>query len=473
MNTGETTRSQACEEGHAPGSSNTLLAQTNQHETEALKKMVAEVVNDSEDEVEYETYEQMPVGTQMLVDHLVTRILQQGFMAHSGIDEETLQVIAAEKRDPKAAAMRIKRATQRIRRWGKATKEASGKLHQTMVPEHLEEIIRPKNLALWKELAEYFGYTDKALWKNVAQGFDVIGTIERTGVWEPLEVAEDVTEEDIANYLHTSERLRLTRPSWMDDEILLEVQRDLRAGLLDGRYTEKEIHELQAPPSKCFGIRQANKIRAIIDQRGLNKVTGYVEKMRLMGTGRILSLMGAFAAPQGMEKQGLRNPGTQSAKEVHKQTERLVEDAKERLAQSMDNGRRTTWAAVQAAARISGSTRGRRKGLLPRLRCEDWKGAYHQFGAKQLWANCLIFWDDGMHKWRGIESNVLNMGNKLSVPNFCRISEFVRYVCIRMAGVVTSIYIDDGVIIHSEEARERLQQQIINMLELCQYRGGA
>ena len=110
--------------------------------------------------------------------------------------------------------------------------------------------------------------------------------------------------------------------------------------------------------------------------------------------------------------------------------------------------------------------------MLPRLRCEDWKGAYHQFGAKQLWANCLIFWDDGMHKWRGIESNVLNMGNKLSVPNFCRISEFVRYVCIRMAGVVTSIYIDDGVIIHSEEARERLQQQIINMLELCQYRGG-
>ncbi len=65
-----------------------------------------------------------------------------------------------------------------------------------------------------------------------------------------------------------------------------------------------------------------------------------------------------------------------------------------------------------------------------------------------------MFWDEGMQKWRGVESNVLNMGNKLSVPNFCRISEFIRFVCMRMAGVITSIYIDDGVMIHSSTTIE-------------------
>ena len=453
-------------------SDKTLVALTRQHEDAALRSQFKKVMEQIKEQEAFEDFEDMPRGTQLLVDHVVERILQQGFAQMTNLDKDTIDAIAFEKSRPKEALRRMKRATRRIMKMGEETQEENEQLQNTMVPEHLKQIIRPKNLALWKRLIQELQYTDKILWQNVAGGFDVIGTIEKTGVWEPLEVPEEITKEDIKNYLESTEKLKLTRPSWMDDEILAEVQKDLRAGLEDGRYTEKELEELKAPPCKCFGIRQANKIRAIIDQRGLNKVTGYCEKMRLMGTSRIMEIIGAFAAPCGMEKQGLRVPGAQSAKEVHKNTVKMVLEAKETLAESNAEGskkrRRTTWAAVLAAARLTGSTSGKKPGVVPQIRCEDWKGAYHQFGqpschkkgrraksgAKQLWANCLMFWDEGMQKWRGVESNVLNMGNKLSVPNFCRISEFIRFVCIRMAGVITSIYIDDGVMIHSSTTIE-------------------
>ena len=399
-------------------------------------------------------FEGLPLGLQYLVDHLSKRILEKMFFEYNAVDEATVNAIEKEKKNPADAVRRIKRATKKLRLWGRETQPENEWIQSEMVPDHLKDLIRPKNLGLWKKPCEELGHPDKDLWKDVAQGFNVIGSLPKTGVWEPLDMPEEISEEDIQCYLDNAEKLKLTKPDWMPDDILESVSTDFRKGLVDGRLIKKSISELRAPPSKCFGVRQANKIRTIVDQRLLNKVTGYREKMRLMGNSRIIDIIGAFAAPLGCERQGLRSPGTQTRKQCWKKTDQLIREAKQEKVQGTLKrvGSGLPWKAVEEAAKLVGAAHkqhGSKLGVIPHIRCEDWKAAYHQFGARQLWANSLIFWDTVEEEWQGAESVVLNMGNKLSVPNFCRISEFVSSICMRMAGVITSIYIDDGAIIHS------------------------
>ncbi len=119
---------------------------------EDAKVVAEEILKQSEELPEVaESFEDLSRGAQLLVEHLVHRIIESGFTAQSRLDEDTLKAIYQEKVNPKQAAKRIKRATKRIRAWGKRTGEENERMQKELVPEHLRDIIRPKNLALWKE----------------------------------------------------------------------------------------------------------------------------------------------------------------------------------------------------------------------------------------------------------------------------------------------------------------------------------
>ena len=167
------------------------------------------------EQLTWEDYEGMPKGLQYLVDHLAQRLFDKFTWRWGGITQEMINVIAAEKRSPRQSARRVKRSVDSLRRMAAEVAHQEQGLQDKHVPAHLKQLIGKKTISLFKKLCEETQYADKFLWRDIAEGFSIIGEMSPTGVWEPLEFPERVTEEAIREYADGLKTFKAKKPSWM------------------------------------------------------------------------------------------------------------------------------------------------------------------------------------------------------------------------------------------------------------------
>ena len=91
--------------------------------------------------------------------------------------------------------------------------------------------------------------------------------------------------------------------------------------------------------------------------------------MRLMGSGTVLDIIGAFTAPQGLEHVGMRSPGTQTAKSVHERTDEQIKAAKAEAARAT----RAEFESTSARVGNIGNSAGAKRRLHAKTRDPAWR----------------------------------------------------------------------------------------------------
>ena len=149
-----------------------------------------------------------------------------------------------------------------------ALKEPERALKSSMDSE-VSQILKDKNLLLWEEMLRAVDYPDMGVVRELRDGTDLVGPVERTGLWpskfQPALVT--VTElHDIA----VRERAGLQQQfsNQARNEFIVPVWEktmdEVRAGLLDGPIALEHIPS-DCPLSRRFGIQQGLKVRCMDD----------------------------------------------------------------------------------------------------------------------------------------------------------------------------------------------------------------
>lgn len=174
------------------------------------------------------------------------------------------------------------------RQWSLQLRHREKELHDSMDPQ-VAQVLEPKNLLLMEKIAESFDWPDKNLFKEISDGFSLVGTPEQTGVFPPevnvpamsVEQLDDraaVLKEVLWNKVlegpfdqetwnATLEEAEVK--AWIDGPFSWD---DLEAKF-DGNWT----------PARRFGITQSGKLRVIDDfsENGTNSAYACQEKLDL------------------------------------------------------------------------------------------------------------------------------------------------------------------------------------------------
>lgn len=67
------------------------------------------------------------------------------------------------------------------RQWALQLRPREEELHESMGPQ-VVQVLKPKNQLLMEKVAESFGWPDKNMFKEIAEGFSLVGTPDQTGV---------------------------------------------------------------------------------------------------------------------------------------------------------------------------------------------------------------------------------------------------------------------------------------------------
>ena len=129
--------------------------------------------------------------------------------------------------------------------------------------------VKRKKLALFSEMLEFYGYSDKSVVDELVQGASLVGDVAITHMlpvkFNPALLTEESLRKQSAMRRPLIER---DHKSSGDHEVDLEVWNqtmdECRKGWLSGPFTADDIPH-DAPVSKRFGLKQKHKVRLIDD----------------------------------------------------------------------------------------------------------------------------------------------------------------------------------------------------------------
>ena len=137
------------------------------------------------------------------------------------------------------------------------------------------------------------------LFDELCDGFRLVGTFGKTGVFKPGVTIPSLTQEELVKNTKFLRPAILGRLKNFDDEDLQSTLYDTTLeeatvkGWLEGPYSPDEIHGLLGPdwlPVRRFGIMQKDKLRPIdnFKESSLNRTFGSVEKIELRAMEHVL-----------------------------------------------------------------------------------------------------------------------------------------------------------------------------------------
>ena len=144
------------------------------------------------------------------------------------------------------------------------------------MPQHLKNIMQGKRVLLMEELATEMDWPDMGLFKELREGFRLVGSFQPTGVFRPGVTVASLSEEELRKNTKFLRPAILARLRNFDNE---ELQRQLfetnleearEKHWLDGPHDVEEVHKLLGDgwlPVRRFGILQKDKLRPIDNSR--------------------------------------------------------------------------------------------------------------------------------------------------------------------------------------------------------------
>ena len=126
------------------------------------------------------------------------------------------------------------------------------------MPGHLQDILKPKRLLLWKEMLSDIGYKDMGVFDEVGEGTNLLGQVPLTGLYpQTFKPAKASPEEVIKNAAATrSAILRAVRAQGdVDAEVRRKSLEEIEAGWLHGPFQPNDL-EHDALISRRFGLQQ-------------------------------------------------------------------------------------------------------------------------------------------------------------------------------------------------------------------------
>ena len=143
---------------------------------------------------------------------------------------------------------------------------------QSGLTEHLSRILAPKRILLWAEMLKEAKYPDMGVVNELIHGTELVGSVPSSGIFEAKLKPAHMTVEQLQS-MSFSDRVKIldsSRSSGDDevDKIVYEkTLEEVSSGWAVGPISLSDLPQ-QCVLSRCFGIRQLNKIRLIDDLSG-------------------------------------------------------------------------------------------------------------------------------------------------------------------------------------------------------------
>ena len=189
-------------------------------------------------------------------------------------------------------------------------KDEESLLHDQMDPVVASVNKDKKLVILLDELSQSVHHPDLSIVEEVAYGFDLVGWMPKTGLFEPkvnpmamLPETLDLMSGDVSK--RALDRVMTSSESNLEDELYEVTKDEVRKGWLSEEISIRELPE-DAIVNPRFAIKQGQKLRAIDDYTfsGVNACVGCYEKVYLQGVDDILSLVLELARRNGTVLEG-------------------------------------------------------------------------------------------------------------------------------------------------------------------------
>ena len=295
------------------------------------------------------------------------------------------------------------------------------RLHDSL-DRHIQPVLKAKRLLLFKEMIDDAGLKDQTLVDEMCSGFTLVGDLGCSGQFQsqfkPAMISVDQLQQTaswaqkavVASCRRVLEDVEVARAVW--DETLEQAADDKRWVI--GPFSAEEISQRLGDkwvPSRRFGVRQNNKIRAVDDfsQFLVNSAATCHEKIDLEGIDSICATARFFLG-----------------------------------APSLDGSWKIPAEEAPCTGKLSPAWKGQHAADLYG-RCLDLKHAYKQLARspENGWASVLAVANPSDNQVYFFESVALPFGAISSVLAFNRVARALRTVLSKVFKLVVTIFFDD------------------------------
>ena len=277
-------------------------------------------------------------------------------------------------------------------------------------------VLADKRLLLFKEMACEAGVGDEGLFEELVTGFSLTGSMPQSGSFptklKPAQISVQQLKESAVwarKMIHSSCR-RISSDKEVAHAVYQETLQQLEDGWVKGPFTEDQLdtkYDSCWIPSKRFGVRQGQKIRAVDDfsEFLINASVSSTEKLQLFGIDEVINTARTFLGCEGLD---------------------FCEDG-----------------AWLKGGQNYGCEQPRWRNL--KGRALDLKAAYKQLARapKDAWASILAVWNDELQKVEFFESIALPFGSVCAVMAFNRMARALRIIMSSLFLLVNTNFFDD------------------------------
>ena len=320
-------------------------------------------------------------------------------------------------------------------------------LHSSL-PDEFKAPLRGKKFLLFKSLLEKWHHPDRELIKRMVSGFQILGKLEATMVFEPAPDSnpDSVSISDLMRGARTARAMVTASMGPVDGQLDHEVYQatllEVQEGWARGPLTENDLVAkfgnmwLAAPR---FGIRQQGKLRVIDDfsKAGQNATVNCSERMVMGGIDQVLELAKTMATAAGEDR-----------------SVRVVTPSGRVLMGALHSSLSLTQARTICGQAI------------------DLQSAYKQLVRRRAdsMAAVIAVWNPVAKQLDYFEAISLPFGSTGSVFGFNRVSEALNRVLVCELSLFICHYFDDFPILDFEGCAEASGQAAIDAFELLGWR---
>ena len=332
------------------------------------------------------------------------------------VDKSNLRAIVF-LRDHSVAQVKLFRAKQ-LRRFverAESLKHEEEALKATL-DEDVRGVLAPKRLLLFKEMMEEAGVGDKGLFEELTQGFALTGDMPESGQFpaklKPALISVQQLKDSAvwAKKMIQTSCKRVGSDAEVARAVYDETMQQLQDGWVKGPFSEHDLDLKYGGcwiPSKRFGVRQGQKVRAVDDfsEFLVNASVTATERLQLFGIDEVINTARTFLGADLLEVNG---------------------DFSE------------VWCKPELRA-FSGPWRSLQGRAL------DLKAAYKQLARhpKDSWASILAVWNPDSSRVEFYESVALPFGSVCAVMAFNRVARALRLIMSELFMIVNTNFFDD------------------------------
>ena len=292
--------------------------------------------------------------------------------------------------------------------------EQEHKLKASLDPD-VRSVLQGKRLLLFKEMAEQAQVGDENLFQELVGGFPLTGHMPESKQFpaklKPALISVQQLRESAvwAKKMIQSSCRRISSDKEVATAVYEETMQQLQDGWVRGPFTEEQLDDKYSGcwvPSKRFGVRQGQKIRAVDDfsEFLINASVSTSEKLQLFGMDEVVNTARTFLGVDFLQVND----------------DLSFVEADQRMCA------RGPWTAIKG-------------------RALDLKAAYKQLARSPAdsWASILAVWNEQKQRVEFFESVALPFGSVCAVMAFNRMARALRLIMSQLFMLVNTNFFDD------------------------------